>query len=300
MFVKEIWEHRRKILLMSTVDFKSSFKASVLSWFWVVINPALTIAMYLFAFYAGNINDPDSGYVAWDPMSISFIDHPSLISASGKPNADLYIENTGWLIAGVMAWSYISAMMSAGAGSIRTYNWMVTKVGTPISVPPAVVCISRSILGVPLILVSWIIYMIIMASTGHNEVIISLHILQLPLIIFLTFAFMLLWSLFISPFASISKDVANLLLILPIFLQWISGAFIPLAPDNINNPLGIIFRINPLNFLLDNIRGSITGACYFWNDGIALVSFVCCFGLLASFAAVVNRKNIKRIVVDLI
>ena len=293
MFLKEMWANRRKILLMSTVDFKSSFKASVLSWFWVLINPILTIAMYLFAFAAGDDNAGASGLkiIRWDPGDFAFV-------LSGNPDS-IDVNQTAWLIAGVLAWGYISSMMSGGAGSIRQYNWMVTKIGTPLSVPPAVVCVSRSIIGIPLIIVSWFIYMIIAASTG-NENVVSWQILQLPLMILLSFGFMLLWSLFISPFASISKDVNNFLAILPLFLQWVSGTFIPLAPSNFDSWMGWIFRINPLNFLLDNIRGAITGATFFWNDAVALISFIVCFGILFALASIVNRKKIKKIVVDLV
>ncbi len=291
MFLKEMWANRRKILLMSTVDFKSGFKASVLSWFWVVINPILTIAMYLFAFAAGDESAANGNLniIYWEPSDFAFV----TTHTNGTP-----INQTAWLIAGVLSWGYISSMMSGGAGSIRQYNWMVTKIGTPLSVPPAVICVSRSIIGIPLILVSWFIYMII-ASTNGTEIA-SLHILQLPLMILFSFAFMLLWSLFISPFASISKDVNNFLGILPLFLQWISGTFIPLAPGNFDSWIGWIFRINPLNFLLDNIRGSITGTTFFWNDAVALISFVVCFMILFALATIVNRTKIKKIVVDLV
>lgn len=292
MFLKEIWDNRRKINLMSVVDFKSSFKASVLSWFWVLINPALTIAMYLFAFFA---NDSDAAKTInmpeYDAGAFYF-------TGSGGPGS-FEINRIGWLIIGVLSWGYISSMMSAGAGSIRTYNWMVTKVGTPISVPPALVCVSRSIIGIPLILLSWIIFMIIQGATG-KDFIVDEHIIQLPLMILLSFALMLMWSIFISPYASISKDVNNLLSILPVFLQWISGLFLPLAIENMNEPIGIIFRINPFNFLLDGIRSSMTGTSWFWNDGIAFISFFTCFGILTLLAFVSSRKKIKKIVVDLI
>ncbi len=288
MFFKELWENRRKISLMSVVDFKSSFKASVLSWFWVIINPALTIAMYLFAFFANN-QEPNIYILSYNTGDFYLM--------GSTPNT-LHVDRTGWLIAGVMAWSYISAMMSAGAGSIRNYNWMVTKVGTPLSVPPALTCVSRSIIGIPLIILSWIIYMIINAINGQT--IAHLNIIQLPLMILLSFVFMLFWSLFISPFASISKDVNNLLAILPMFLQWVSGLFLPLSGNQYNEPIGIIFRINPLNFLLDGVRNSMTGASWFWNDGISLISFVICILILGLLAGTVSRKKIKKITVDLI
>lgn len=284
-----MWQNRRKIFLMSVVDFKNSFKTSVLSWFWVIINPILSIAVYIFAFAAGDDSGQNVSVISWSTGDFAFLQKPEPTN----------LNNNAWLIVGVLAWSYISAMMSGGATSVRGYNWMVTKVGTPLSVPPAIVCISRSIIGIPFIIVSWFIYMIIVSTTGPGPFI-SWNILQLPLMIILTFVFMLLWSLFTAPLVSISKDMNNLIGILPFFLQWMSGTFIPLDPNKFNTGYGWIFRLNPLNFLLDNIRGSITGTTYFWNDAIALISFIICFGILTVLAITSNRKKVKKIVVDLV
>lgn len=288
MFIKEIIDNWRKIFIMSIVDFKSQFKASVLTWFWVVINPALTIGMYLFSFAVGGENIENTHLISFE--------YNQLASFGSRPISHEY-SKIGWLIIGVLTWTYVGSVLSFGSQSTKQYSWMVTKIGTPLSTPPALVTLSRSYIGILSIIVSWFIYMIIAASYGNQ--IISLNILQLPLMIVFLFSFLLLWSLVISPLTAISKDVYNVVLIIPILLQWITGVFLPLNISQFNEPLGIIFRINPFSFLLDGVRGSIIGNSWFWNDWVSLISFFSFFILFFSLASFLNKRS-KKLVVDLV
>ncbi len=288
MFIKEIIKNWRKIFIMSLVDFKSQFKASVLTWFWVVINPALTIGMYLFSFAVGGENVETVGLISFKYNELSSFDTNYIPTEYPK---------IGWLIIGVLTWTYVGSVLSAGSTSIKNYSWIVTKIGTPLSTPPTLVTISKSYIGISSIIVSWFIYMII--SACHGDEVISLNIIQLPLMIIFLFTFLLLWSLVLSPLTAISKDVHNVILIIPILLQWITGVFLPLAPSEFNEPLGIIFRINPFSFLLDGVRGSIIGNSWFWNDWVSLTSFLLFFAFFFAFASFLNKRS-KRLVVDLV
>lgn len=288
MFIKEIIQNWRKIFIMSVVDFKSQFKASVLTWFWVVINPALTIGMYLFSFAAGGENVETVGLISFDYNQFASFD--ATYTSSNYPKI-------GWLIIGVLTWTYVGSVLSAGSQSTRQYSWMVTKIGTPLSTPPTLVTISKSYIGISTIIVSWFIYMIVAAC--HGDQIISLNILQLPLMIIFLFSFLLLWSLTISPLTAISKDVYNVVLIIPVLLQWVTGVFLPLDASQFNEQLGIIFRINPFSFLLDGVRGSIIGNSWFWNDWVSLVSFFSFFALFFGLASFLNKRS-KKLVVDLV
>lgn len=293
--LKEIWLNRKIIFRLSIVDFKSFFKTSILSYFWVFISPALMIGMYLFSFAAAGSDVEEIPIINFSTNThINFIDEFNTINVS----------KIGWLIIGVLTWSYIGSILASGSNSIRTYNWLVTKVGTPLSTPPMLVNVSKSYIGIASIFVSWIIYMIIagvnkMNGANLHSEIITTQILQLPFMVILLFIFMALWSLITSPLTAISKDVLNVIAIVPMLLQWITGVFLPLNQSNMNSALGVVFRINPFNFLISNIRNSIMGTGYFWTDGISLISFFSFFLLMFLFALFINKRS-KTLVVDLV
>lgn len=289
----EIWENKKIIFRLSIIDFKSFFKTSILSYIWVFISPALMIGMYLFSFAASGANIETI-------KIIDFSDYSSIYFSSNFSSIE--VSKIGWLIIGVLTWGYIGSILITGSNSIRNYNWLVTKIGTPLSTPPMLVNLSKSYIGISSIFVSWIIYMIIAATNTNSSVyseVITIQILQLPLMIVFLFLFMSLWSLIISPLTAISKDVLNVVGIIPMLFQWITGVFLPLSPSNMNSTLGIIFRINPFNFLISNIRNSIMGTGYFWTDGISLISFLGFFILMLLLAIFINKRS-KTLVVDLV
>ncbi len=288
MFVTGIFKNWRKIFVMSMIDLKSSFKASVLTWFWVVLAPLLTIGMYIFSFAISGDNVESIDIISYD--------YNDLWSSSLELTSNSF-NRTGWLIIGVLTWTFVGGSLTSGSNSIRTYSWLVSKIGSPLYVPPTFTCLSKSYIGIGSIFISWIIYMIIAGCSG--DTVISYNILQLPLMIILLFCFMLLWSIAVSPLCAISKDVFNVITILPMLLQWITGVFLPISNSVYNEPLGYVFRINPFNFLIDGIRGSIMSYSYIWNDWVSLVSFVCFFVILFVLASYITKRS-KRLVVDLV
>lgn len=287
--LKEIWSNRRVIYRLSIIDFKSFFKSSILSYFWIFISPLLMIGMYLFSFYAAQ------GKEGIDNISLPSYNSNDFIFLE-TANAENY-PKIGWLIIGVLTWTYIGNILTSGSHSIRTYSWLVTKIGSPLSTPPMLVNLSKFYIGLGSIIVSWIIYMII-AST-NNQKVCDIEIIQLPLLIILLFCFLCLWSIFIAPLTAISRDIFNLILIIPLLLQWVTGVFLPLSPANMDSAIGIIFRINPFNFLISNIRLSIMGNGWFWNDAISLISFASFFAIFFILAWFINKRS-KKVVVDLI
>lgn len=285
MFLKEIWDNKRKIITMSVVDMKSSFKTSILSYFWIFISPCLMIGMYLFSFFAAGQNIDTIELPLYNYYDINTIPNP------------IEFSRIGWLIIGVLTWTFVGGVIVSGSQSIRNYSWMITKVGSPLCVPPILICLSKAYVGFATILASWFIYMIISSTTGLGQIV-SINILQLPLILFLLFSFICLYCLIISPLSAISRDILNLAILIPIFLQWITGVFLPLDIDKINEPIGIFFRINPFHFLLEGIRGSIMGTSFFWNDWISMTSFFSFFILFILLAGYINKRA-KKLVVDL-
>ena len=104
-----------------------------------------------------------------------------------------------WLIAGVVPWFYMSDMITQGAGAIRKYSYLVTKMKFPVSTIPTFVNISKFVIHIILMLIVIIIFWLF----GYPP---SIYYLQLPFYMILMFIFFDAWSLFASLLASISKD----------------------------------------------------------------------------------------------
>lgn len=282
------------IIRFSIIDLKRPFKSSVLSWFWLIIQPLLMILMYFFAFSASGNN-----------IDYLILKRDSNLFYIGEYN--FIYHRTSWLIIGVLTWNYIGMVISLGPLSIKQYSWLITSLGKPLYLPPIIVNFSKGYIGIISIIISWIIYIIIAATNINvpidnsnniiNGPIINLKILQLPLIIIFIFLFMTLWSCALAPFSSFSKDLMNIIGIMPLFLSWITGVFLENA--NPDSALGIIMRLNPFNFLIENLRGSIMGFQWFYQDIISFISFIT-FIVILFVLSYFSMKKSKKLVVDLI
>ena len=103
------------MLKLAKSDLIKTYKGTALGWLWAIVNPAVTLAVYYFAFTVGlRVSSPVEGY-------------PYFL----------------WLIAGVVPWFYMRNMLTAGAGSIRKYRFLVTKIKYPVSTIPTFVSLSN-------------------------------------------------------------------------------------------------------------------------------------------------------------
>lgn len=282
MIINEIWTHRNLIKKMAIIDMKRKYKASALSGFWLVFAPALMIFTYWFSFAAGGMFG--------DTVIMNNIKFPRI----------------SWLIIGVMTWTYCGDIIASGPSALKGYSWIVTKFGVPLTIPPIFVNISKFIVGSATIFVSWIINIIIVVSSPSLEGVraVTPYILELPIVLFLLFCFLTVWSLLFAPLNAISRDFQNLIVMIPMFVSWVSSVFIPLETADSSNPLYIISQINPFYFLITGVRKTILGSGELFTPDnsiqwYSILSFFLFFILFAAIALFINKKA-RRIVVDLI
>ena len=77
--LREHWEYKKQILKLAKSDIIKTYKGAALGWIWAIAKPAVTIAVFYFAFSVGlKSNKPVEGY-------------PYFL----------------WLIAGMMPWFYM-------------------------------------------------------------------------------------------------------------------------------------------------------------------------------------------------
>ena len=104
-----------------------------------------------------------------------------------------------WLIAGMIPWYYMRDMITGGAGSIRKYRYLVTKISPPISTIPTFVSLSCLAVHIGLLLIMILIFV----GFGYPP---TIYYLQLPVYMLMMFAFFTTWGLFSGVLSAISQD----------------------------------------------------------------------------------------------
>ena len=163
-----------------------------------------------------------------------------------------------WLIAGVVPWFYMSDMITQGAGAIRKYSYLVTKMKFPVSTIPTFVNISKFVIHIILMLIVIIIFWLF----GYPP---SIYYLQLPVYMILMFIFFDAWSLFASLLASISKDFLNLVKAFVSAVFWLSG--IIWDANSVTIPgLKKFLNLNPVTFFVNGFRNCFINQVWFWEQ----------------------------------
>ena len=117
-------QYRKQILQLAKTDLIKTYRGALLSWGWAILKPAITIAVYYFAFTVGlRTGKPVKGY-------------PYFL----------------WLISGFIPWFYISAIYTGGAYSLHKYAFLVKKIKFPVCCVPMIVGLSNMIVHLALTL----------------------------------------------------------------------------------------------------------------------------------------------------
>ena len=236
--VAEHREYWRQILQLAAADIVKTYRGSALGWLWAIIKPTITIAVYWFAFAVGlRAGNTASGF----PYSL-------------------------WLISGILPWFYMSEMLTQGTATLKKYSYLVTKIKFPVSTISTFVSLSKLYVSAALTAIVIVIFVL----AGYP---IDVYYLQLPLYMFLMFAFFTVWSIFASPLSAISKDFANVVSSFVTALFWMSG--IMWDVNSIEDPvLSRLLLFNPVTFIAVGYRNVFIDKRWFFEDTFALVAFL--------------------------
>ncbi len=251
--------YRKQILKLAKADLVKTYKGAALGWSWAVIRPTITIAVYYFAFSVGlRKGAPVSGY----PFFL-------------------------WMICGMLPWFYISNVFPGGAGVIRKYNYLVTKIRYPVSTIPTFFSLSQ--LSVNLFLT--VIVMAIFMMYGVKP---DLYWLQLPIYIAMAFLFFTAWSLFAGMLSVISKDFLQLVHSSTLALFWLSGILYDARLIEINW-LRKVMLFNPVTIIVNGYRNCFIEKVWFWENLEELRNFAIVFLVMVTLAVWVYKKLVKVI-----
>ena len=250
---------RKQIFKLAKADIIKTYSGAALGWAWALIKTTITIFVYWFAFSIGLRVGRD---------------------VNGIPYAL-------WLIAGVIPWFYMSDMITQGAGAIRRYKFLVTKLKFPVATIPTFVSISKFAVHLCLMLLVIIIY----AVCGYFP---DIYIIQLPFYMLCMFLFFTAWALFSSMLSAMSKDFLNLIKSLTTALFWLSGIMWDVSRIG-NGLLHTVLMFNPITYVASGFRNVFVYKTWFFQEPEHLLYFCIVLAVMMILAAWSYKKLIKEI-----
>ena len=251
--------YRRQILKLAKSDLINTYKGAALGWLWSIIRPAITIATYYFGIAVG--------------------------LRAGKPVGEY--SYFLWLIAGMVPWFYISSTFTGGAGCIRKYSYLVTKIRYPISTIPTIVSLSNLVSHAIVVFV----VMVIFICSGHYP---DVYWLQLPFYTLLMVLFFSAWALFAGMISVISKDFMNLVKSSVMALFWLSGIIYSVKKVK-NLWLRRFLSFNPVTIIVNGYRHALIDKVWFWEDWRLLRNFAMVYVLMLLLAVWVYKRLVREI-----
>ena len=263
IIIKEHFKYRNQILKLAKSDIIKTYKGAALGWVWAIAKPAVTIAVFYFAFSVGLRYSKPVG------------DYPYFL----------------WLIAGMMPWFYMRDTLTVGAGSIRKYKYLVTKIKYPVSTIPTYVSLSQFVVNIGLCIIMMIIFLLY----GKMP---DIYWLQLPLYMILMLMFFTSWSLFAGMLSAISTDFLNLVKAVTTALFWISGIMYDVSEIKIKIVKDILL-FNPITIIANGFRNSLIYKEWFWNDIVELRNFFIVY-IIMTILAIWSYKKLRQDIPDVL
>lgn len=253
---------KKQIFILAKSDLINTYRGAALGWVWAVIKPMVTLFVFWFAFSIG-------------------LRHGK--SVEGYP---FFL----WLEAGFLPWFFMSEVITGGAGCIRKYSHLVTKMKFPVSIIPTYYNLSHIMTHLVLLLISITLFM----AFGFMP---DVYYLQIPVYTLMMFAFFTVWSLFSGLLSSISKDFQNLVKAFSSAIFWMSGIIYNV--DDIETPwIRLLLKFNPVTVISSGYRKAFVYKQWFFEDKVELLCYfttLTLFGLAALWAYRKLRKEIADV-----
>lgn len=261
--IKEHFEYRKQLLKLAKSDIIKTYKGAALGWSWAIIRPAITIFVFWFAFSIGlRKGQPVEGY----PFFL-------------------------WLIAGMIPWFYMRDMITGGAGSLRKYRFLITKIKFPICTIPTFISLSLFAVHIGLLLIMIGIFI----GFGYMP---DIYYLQLPFYMLLMLMFFTAWGLFGGTLSAMSKDFLNLVKALTTALFWLSGILYN-ANDIDQEWIKNILLFNPITLIANGYRNSFIYKQWFWENPQELLNFAIVYVVMVVLA-VWSYKKLRKDIPDVL
>ncbi len=259
-----ILRYRRILWSTIRVELAKRYAGSLFGIFWVVLYPALLLAMYLFVY-----------------MVIFGMRFP------GYSQLDYVL----YVFTGLVPYLGFSDALSAGTVCVKQNMHLIKNVMLPIELVPARVVLT-SMVG-QVVSLGMLLVLIVIGDSFSDNVSLSPHVAWLPLVLLLQILFLIGLTWILSALAVPLPDVGYAVQLLLLFLLFVSPIAYKL--DMVPAHLQLIVYLNPIYYMAEMFRSCLLyGTFPTWP--VALVYVTMCVGSFA-LGATFFRK-FKSFLVD--
>lgn len=213
LLLKQLWSRRELVRILVSRDLKVRYKRSIFGFLWTLLSPLFTILIFSIVF-------------------------SHLFSR-------FYKDYKLYMISGVLFWNFFSLATSQGLNSIVSSGPIIRKVGVPKIVFPTSIVSSN--------FVNLLLSMIPLAGfVLFAEARITVHLLWLPVVMSLLFAFTLGVVLILATMTVFLRDIRNIWDAVLLIWFFLTPVFYPRAvvPDKYN----VVLRLNPMLSIIELCR----------------------------------------------
>ncbi len=252
LFIKDIIQSRFLILELAKNDFREKYLGSYLGILWAFLQPIMTIFIFWFVFEVGFKSKPAG-------------DFPFIL----------------WLVSGLIPWFFFSEALLNATNSIISNSYLVNKVVFRVSILPLIKIISA--LAIHIFFVVFLI--IIFLLYGYSP---TIYYLQIIYYITASLLLLLGFSWMTSSLVIFLKDISQAIGVILQFGFWGTPIFWSL--DIIPEKYQVLFKLNPVYYIIQGFRNTFIYHRWFWEDASQTIYFWLVTIIIFAIGALVFRK----------
>lgn len=259
--LKEIWKYRDLWWMFVTRDFIASYKQTILGPLWFVLQPVLTSLMYSIVF----------GGIAG-------------ISTDGLPKPVFYLS-------GITLWNYFADCLNKNSSIFVSNARLFGKIYFPRLITPLSVITSGLIkLCIQLLLFFgyWLYF-----KTQGAPLYLQWQLAFLPVLVLLSAVLGLGFGLMVSALTTKYRDLAQLLGFGVQLAMYATPIIYPM--NSVPSKFKFMVGLNPVTYIVENFRYSVTGVGYFSYYGLAYTAI---FAFITFLLGLIIFKQIERNFMD--
>lgn len=253
----ELYQNRRLIWKLAKNDFKTRFAGSYLGIVWAFVQPVVTILVYWIVF--------EKGLNAKAEMLADGTEAPYVL----------------WLTAGLVPWFYFSEALSNGTTALLEYNYLVKKVVFKISILPIIKIIAATFIHGFFVLFMLLLYM----AHGFFP---DAYTLQLLYYSFCLFIFVLGISYATCAVVIFFRDLTHMIAIVLQVGMWATP--ILWALDRVPQQYQILFKLNPMFYIVNGYRSAMLEKTWFWEDFYSTMFFWIITAVIFGIGALIFKR----------
>lgn len=252
----ELYQNRKLIWKLSKNDFKTRYAGSYLGIVWAFVQPVVTILVYWFVFGTG-------------------------ISPTGELFKTEEMPYVLYLTAGIIPWFFFSEAITNGTTALLEYKYLVKQVVFKISILPIIKITAASFIHI--FFVSFMLLLNIMLGNTPD-----IHWLQLIYFSGCMYIFVLALSYATCAMVLFFRDLSQIISIILQVGMWATPIMWPIS--KIPEQFQIIFKLNPIYYIVNGYRSALFEKVWFWEDFYSTMFFWIITVILFGIGAVIFKR----------